>query len=160
MQGAPGQTAHCPSARAKRDRATIDTLPASRRNPGNIIRSGRETGTSGKKHTRWDQKKPKVMEEVKVQKKTSSETIKILQDPKDGSRLNLFLTPEGSLAGLVNLNTGQKFRVKNGIPDFTSEEFINGKNQKYPWVAPIACYRGAEGTGGHSRIPLAAAPPR
>jgi hypothetical protein len=31
---------------------------------------------------------------------------------------------------------------------------FDGQNQKYPWVAPIACYRGAEGTGGHYAVLL------
>jgi ubiquinone/menaquinone biosynthesis C-methylase UbiE len=59
------------------------------------------------------------------------DTLQLLQDPQSADPLNFDYDLESSRYALLNPKTGKRFLIQNGIPDFTSSDFINGKNQKY-----------------------------
>jgi ubiquinone/menaquinone biosynthesis C-methylase UbiE len=60
-----------------------------------------------------------------------NETLALLQDPRSGSELEWQNADRGTGACLVSRSSGETFRIRDGIPDFTSTGWINGTNQKY-----------------------------
>ena len=59
------------------------------------------------------------------------ETLKLLQTPNSGEGLVFGHSNDGLFDGTLCGESGQTYHIQDGIPDFTSPQYITGKNQRY-----------------------------
>jgi ubiquinone/menaquinone biosynthesis C-methylase UbiE len=59
------------------------------------------------------------------------ETVSILRSPRNGELLELIREAGSGNPLLVGRSSGERFAIRDGIPDFIQTEAIDGMNQKY-----------------------------